>query len=110
MINLKRDHKPKKIVFSPIVIVCLVFMTMCSSHCFAEDVTLSLSSSQGARNHTVSLTLSLSYPDEALASGFNLDIYFNPDVFKNITDVTPTATAGPVLIAAGKEMSTSHSL
>ena len=56
-----------------------------------------------SQNQNVDLTLSLSYPDGATASAFQLDINYDPDVLEN-----PTATRGEVLINADKEVSSSQ--
>lgn len=97
--NLKRDHKPEMMFFFTISILCLLFIIPCSSPSFAEDLTLSLSSTQGGRNQTVSVNLGLAYSGDPLASGFQLDINYDPEVLEN-----PSATKGQVLIDAEKEI------
>jgi hypothetical protein len=99
----KRNQKPSKLSSCAVSILCLAFLITCTSISFAEDLTLSLSSTSGSPNQTVPLTLSLSYPGGATASGFQLDINYDTDVLEN-----PTAEAGQILINAGKDLSTSN--
>ena len=98
--NLKRDHKPEMMFFFTISILCLLFVIPCSSPSFAEDyLFLSLSSTQGERNQTVSVNIDLSYSGNPLALGFQLYINYDPEVLEN-----PSATKGQVLIDAEKEI------
>ena len=103
IINLKVNHKPKKLSLFTISILCLLFIITCSSLSFAEDLTLSLSSDQGTPGQTVSLILSLSYSQPYTASAFQLDINYDSDVLEN-----PTATEEQILIDAGKQISPSY--
>jgi hypothetical protein len=98
-----RDHKSKVSIFVVKGIVLLVFMIICTSQSFAEDLGLSLSSDQGLTNQTATVSLGLAYPGVPLASGFNLDIYYDNDALEN-----PTPNPGQILSDAGKEMSTSE--
>ena len=98
--NLKRNRKPKKLSLFIINILCLLFMITCPPLSFAENyLTLSLSSTQGAPNQTVTVNLGLSYFAEASASMFELYINYDPDVLEN-----PSADEGDVLNNAGKEI------
>jgi hypothetical protein len=100
--TIRRNQKLRKSFFFTIGILWGLIVITCSTQCFAEDLTLSLSSTSGSPNQNVSVTLSLSYPDGATASGFQLDINYDTDVLEN-----PTAEAGQILINAGKDLSTS---
>ena len=98
----RREQRPKTAFFILSGILCLALIGARTSPSFAqEDLTLSLSSGQGAPTQTVNLTLSLSYPSAATASGFQLDINYATDVLEN-----PSATKGQVLIDAGKDIET----
>ena len=89
-----------KFLFSfTISIACLLLSVPCSPPSFAEDLTLSLSSIEGERNQTVLVNLDLSYSGDPLASGFQLDINYDPEVLEN-----PSATKGQVLNDAEKEI------
>jgi len=100
IINQKRD---RKLLYFTTSILSLVFMSTCTSPSFAEDLTLSLSSDEGVPGQTVSLTLSLSYSPPTSVSGFQLDIEYVTEMLES-----PSATVGPVLIAADKEISSSQ--
>ncbi len=102
IINLKVNQKPKIIFFIITGILCL-FMITSSSLSFAEDLTLSLSSTSGSLGQTVNLTLNLAYPGTATASAFQLDINYDPDVLEN-----PLATEEQILIDADKQISPSY--
>ena len=100
--NLRGNQKLRKSFFFTIGILWSLTMITCSSPSFAEDLTLSLSSTSGSPYQTVPLTLSLSYPGAATASAFQLDINYDTDVLEN-----PSAIKEPVLTNAGKDLSTS---
>jgi len=101
--TLKKKQRSKKIVFVISGLIYLVFLGTGIAQSFAEDLSLSLSSGGGETNGTVSLTLSLGYPGADLASGFNLDIYYDNDALEN-----PSAVPGVILSAAGKTMQTNE--
>jgi len=103
--NLRRNQKLRKLFFFTIGVLWGLTMITCSSQSFAEDLTLSLlpSTQDASQNQNVNLTLSLSYPDGATASAFQLDINYDTNVLEN-----PTATKGQILIDAGKDLSTSQ--
>ena len=103
IINIKVNHKSKKLSLLVISILCLLFMITCSSQSFAQDLTLSLSSDQGAPGQTVALILNLSYSQPYTASAFQLDINYDPDVLEN-----PSATEEQILIDADKQISPSY--
>ncbi len=103
MITNLKDLKQKSALFFIISLLCLIFVITCSSQSFAEDLTLSLSSTQGSPSQTVSIDLDLAYSGDPLASSFNLDINYDPDVLEN-----PTANEEQIIIAADKEFITYH--
>ena len=73
-------------------------------------MSLSLSSDSGETNHTVTLNLTLTYPSDPLAAGFNLDIYYDREVLEIALDEeeNPLVVKGPVLIAAEKDLEKSE--
>jgi len=106
MTNYRRERKTKRLSFFTVSIACLLFIITYTSQSFAEDLTLSLSSTQGSPGQTVTVNLGLSYypyPGDPLASGFQLDISYDSDVLEN-----PSATEGQVLLDAEKEIASSQ--
>jgi len=104
IIKPKRNRKAEKLPFL-ISIIYSIFIITCPSPSFAEDLTLSLSSTQGERGQTVSLTLTLGYSIDPQVCGFQSDINYAHTVLGN-----PSSTEGQVLINAEKVISTNRLL